>query len=172
MVSWAQRLPDVPTLCCRPGMPFLFLSETCKHKYKAYCFSMIPPSPKHAVLLSHGVNFGGSLCFTGCKLQDMMKIFRGCSWFPTVWHSAGQTWVFHTCSCLDVPCTHHCSSWAGPPHSCTLQGFLARVLCWSPVGATGSDCPLTWAIAEAWWALVRNTKLLSCYLRKCCIMLL
>lgn len=62
---WAQRLPGVPTLCSPPEV-LSCLSETCKHK--AYRFSMIPPFPKHAVLLSCGVSFGGSLCFTGCKL--------------------------------------------------------------------------------------------------------
>lgn len=124
MVSWAQRLPDILTLCCTPGVFFL-LSETYNHKYKTFYFSMIPPSPKHAVLLSRGVSFGGSLCFTGCKLQHKMKIFRGCSWFPTVWHTAGQTsWGFQTCPCLPVLCNQRCSSGAEPPHSGIPWGAL------------------------------------------------
>jgi len=76
----AQSLPVVPRPCTS-GVLFPSLSEACKHKYKACYFSMIPPSLKHAVLLSHGVRSWGASCST---FQDKMKIFRGCSWFPAV----------------------------------------------------------------------------------------
>lgn len=37
---------------------FFCLSETYKHKYKAYYFSMIPPSPKHAATVTWGRIWG------------------------------------------------------------------------------------------------------------------
>lgn len=111
VLSWAQSLPVIPGLCCTPGVFFPYLSETYKHKYKACYFSMTPPSPKHAVLVSHGVSFGGSLCFTGCKLQDKMKILRGCS-------SGG----FQQCGTLQVKpgCFKHAHAWMSPVTS-TVQ---------------------------------------------------
>lgn len=79
----SQSLPVVHRPCT-PGVLFPSLSEACKHKYKFCYFSMIPPSPKHAVLLSRGISSWGASCSLGSKFQDKMKIFRGCSWFPAV----------------------------------------------------------------------------------------
>lgn len=79
----AQSLPVLPRPCT-PGVLFPSLSEACKHKYKACYFSTSPPSPKSAVLPSHGVSSWGASCSTGSKFQGKMKIFRGCSWFPAV----------------------------------------------------------------------------------------
>lgn len=133
------------------------LSETHKHKYKSYYFSMIPPPPKHAVLLSRGLSFGDSLCVSGQdeNLQRLQLVSN------SVTHCRANM-GFQTCPCLHVPCNQHCSSAAEPPPSGIPQGASLVFR-----GAAGSDCPLTWAIAEAWWVLMTNTELLSCHLYKC-----
>lgn len=79
----AQSLPVVPRPCT-PGMFFPSLSEACIHKCKTCYFSKISPSPKRALLLSHGVSCWGASCSMETKFQNKIKIFRGCSCFPAV----------------------------------------------------------------------------------------
>lgn len=134
------------------------LSETHKHKYKAYCFSMIPPSPKHAVLLSHWGEFWGFImCFrTRSKSSEAGAGFQQCD---TLQVKRGS--FKHAHACMSPVISTAVVELSHPPVA------SPKVLCWFSVGAAGSDCPLTWAIAEAWWVLMINTELLSCYLYKC-----
>lgn len=140
--TWS--LPVVPRPCpislslSPPPPPSL--SPSCKHKYNTCYFSTILPSPKHAVLLSHGVSSWGTSCSTGSKFQDKMKIFGGCSWFPAVWHAAGKMRFKHAL-CSDVPSHQHGAVSLKLGDLMTALGilwvFLAWVLCWFPVWATG-----------------------------------